>query len=63
MLANGANPNNITAGDDSVLTTAVRIGLHEITMALLNAGADVNHKDEDGNTAFDIFASMLNSYT
>ncbi|CAC5406547.1 unnamed protein product [Mytilus coruscus] len=56
MLSNGANPNIVTAMGESILTMAVQSQLYDICIALIEAGADVNKKDVDGFTAFDIFA-------
>ncbi|CAC5364198.1 unnamed protein product [Mytilus coruscus] len=55
MLSNGANPNIVTTWGESILTMAVKSQLHDLCIALIEAGADVNKKDVDGFTAFDIF--------
>lgn len=59
MLSNGANPNIVTKWGESILTLTVKSQLHDLCIALIEAGADVNKKDKDGVTAFDIFTSKF----
>ncbi|XP_071123100.1 putative ankyrin repeat protein RF_0381 [Mytilus edulis] len=57
MLSNGADPNIVTAGEDSLLRKTVKLQLYDLCIALLEAGSDVNMKDVDALTAYDIFAN------
>ena len=58
LLASGADPN---AGRLRPLTDAARDGKVEMTLMLLEAGADVNAADEDGRTALDAAESWAGS--
>ncbi|XP_052065741.1 uncharacterized protein LOC127705457 [Mytilus californianus] len=58
MLSNGADP-NIIAKENPVLTRTVKLKLYDVCIDLLDAGADIGVKDEDGCTAFDIFTRQL----
>ncbi|CAC5406543.1 unnamed protein product [Mytilus coruscus] len=58
MLSNGADP-NITSKGYSVLIMTIKLQIYDVCLALLDAGADIDMKDEDGFTAFDIFANKV----
>lgn len=59
MIENGANPNFVQHGEDSVLMKAIKDNRYKLCRILMEAGADVNFKNPEGLTAFDIFTGNL----
>lgn len=50
-----------TANGDTPLILAARSGYEEIVKLLIDAGADLRHKNAEGRTALDIARSLYNS--
>ncbi|CAC5391831.1 unnamed protein product [Mytilus coruscus] len=55
MIKNGANPNRVQHGEDSVLMKAIKEKRYKLCRILMEAGADVNFRNSEGMTVFDIF--------
>ncbi|OPL20698.1 hypothetical protein AM593_08890, partial [Mytilus galloprovincialis] len=55
MIENGANPNFVQHGEDSVLMKAIKEKRYTLCRILIEDGANVNFKNPEGLTAFDIF--------
>ncbi|HJQ69065.1 MAG TPA: protein kinase [Blastocatellia bacterium] len=51
MLAEGANPNEVTTNHRTPIMSASAQGYADVVKALIEAGADVNAKDGDGDTS------------
>lgn len=59
MIKNGANPNCVQRGEDSVLMKATKKKRHTLCCVLMEADADLNFRDSEGMTAFDIFTGIV----
>jgi ankyrin repeat protein len=59
MLSKGADPNKYKEGNEAPLVLSVKGKRYSITLALIEAGADISVKTENGLTATDLFYGKL----